>query len=436
MNKNLQIIINLIRWIFGIGFSIISLGGFASGTFISASIILIIGLFLIPPSGNWLLRLISGKTNFDNSSLGFFSSNSRRILKKIDLNDNNVISIIDNQIKSSEKKVSDKEQKNLGKQLYKQTLTTYLNDLHLSELEKAKLQDIINYFNLSTIEVSQIKNSLNKKAIESLVKKSYDDKVLTNAEQNEIMELAQYLELPLNIVESFKSKIISTLLKVAFNEKLNDKKLSPTEETELLKLLNDLQIDKNRISEFIPQNSLRQLAYAKLLWSLDNGIFFSIPNPQITLRKNEECYLSNQAQLLESKIVNKGYSYASSGISIPITKGVRFRTSSGRSKPIKEEVKVKYSGTLFLTNLRIVFSTSGNKSFQIPFSKLLSFNVYSDGLEFILEKKNYLLRLPSSEIELFATGLTSSIRNYLNSDNEKVTSAMKEIENNDSFIDL
>jgi len=66
----------------------------------------------------------------------------------------------------------------------------------------------------------------------------------------------------------------------------------------------------------------------------------------------------------------------------------------------------------------------------------LSFNVYLDGLEFILSRKGYILNLSSKNVELFSVGLASAIRNFLDSDNDILKKAIKEIELNDSFIDL
>jgi hypothetical protein len=47
---------------------------------------------------------------------------------------------------------------------------------------------------------------------------------------------------------------------------------------------------------------------------------------------------------------------------------------------------------------------------------------------FVINGWTYLVELGSQEIELFATGLASSIRNYFNEENEVLQKAQKEIE--------
>ncbi|UOK43654.1 MULTISPECIES: hypothetical protein [Flavobacterium] len=433
--KIFKIILNLIRWFIGMTFILASFGGIISKEYTAAIIFLLIGLLCLPPITNLLFNKDAVSPG---GLLGFLQSlnldSSGKMINSLNFNDKeNLISIINHQISTNKKPVNDKKKYNIGKQVYQKALQNSLTDLHISEYEKQHLEDIVSNFKLNPSDVSNIKKTLSEKTIQSLIQKSYDDKVLTEEEKNEIFILSEYLNIPKDKVESLRLKIASSLLKTALNEKLSDKKLSPKEETELNGILNDLQIDNRQISSIIPKKSLDELAFAKLLWSLDNGIFYSIPNAPITLRKSEECYLGFSSKLMERKIIHKGYSHTSQGVSIPIMKGVRYRVGSGRSVPIKEEVTIKHPGNIFLTNLRIVFS-SGSKSFEIPFSKLLTLNVYSDGIEFILNNKNFLLQMNNKEVELFAVGMSSAIRNFVDSDNENLIKAMKEIETNEKFI--
>ena len=67
---------------------------------------------------------------------------------------------------------------------------------------------------------------------------------------------------------------------------------------------------------------------------------------------------------------------------------------------------------------------------------LLTFDVYSNGIGFVINGWTYLVELGSQEIELFATGLASSIRNYFNEENEVLQKAKKEIEDSETFINI
>lgn len=435
--KVLKIILSVIRWIIGVTFILASLGGIISGDYITALIVMLIGLLCLPPVTN---KLFNKNAVSSGGFLGFLQNlnfdSSNKMINSLNFNDKtNLISTVNQEIANSSKPINDKKKYNIGKEIYRRALQNALLDLHISEKEKNHLEEIISNFNLNLIDVLNIKKIFCHKAVESLIKKSYDDKILTDEEKNEIFILAEYLNMPKEKIENIRLNVATSLLKTALNEKLSDKRLSPKEETELNEILSNLKIEKEQISTIVPKKSLDELAYAKLLWNLDNGIFYTIPNPPITLKKSEECYFALNAKLMERKIIHKGYSQRSQGISIPIVKGVRYRVGSGRSVPIKEEITLKHPGSIYLTNLRIIFS-SGSKSFEIPFSKLLTFNVYSDGIEFILNNKNFLMQMNGKELELYAVGMSSAIRNFVDGENESINSAMKEIENNETFIDL
>jgi hypothetical protein len=104
--------------------------------------------------------------------------------------------------------------------------------------------------------------------------------------------------------------------------------------------------------------------------------------------------------------------------------------------PIKEQVTLKHGGVLYLTSDRIIFASTGKNSFTIKFDKLLTFEVYSDGIGFVIEGWTYLVELTSQQIELFATGLTSSLRNYLDEENDTRQKAQKEIDDNETFVNI
>jgi hypothetical protein len=72
-------------------------------------------------------------------------------------------------------------------------------------------------------------------------------------------------------------------------------------------------------------------------------------------------------------------------------KGVSYRVGSSRSRPIKEEVTTPFPGVLVITSKRVVFAAS-QKSFSIPFSQLISFDPYTDGIGFQKNNKDFVLQ--------------------------------------------
>lgn len=447
MKTFFKTILTIIRWFFGVTFVIASIGGLMKGDIAPALVCLVIGLLLIPPIGRRIFGKKETTASGDSSSSGTSFSKLGlsisglfngigKISNQIDFSGNtDIIQSVDSVIKNQPKPLSDNKKKLLGKTVYLKTLEKVIEDLEITDTEKETLQKIETYFDLTQLDTAKLKGTLNEKAVEKLVAKQYEDKILTDEEKQAIVGFANYLGLPSSAVEKIRMNVASSLFKAAMNEKLKDKQLSPREETELNQALRDLQIDEPTIKALMPQKSVKDLAFAKLVWQLDNGVFSVIPNPPITIKKYEECYLAFNAQLWEQKTVHQGYKSVSHGFSIPVVKGVRYRVGSGRSVPVKQEVLLKHPGNLFLTSYRIVFS-GGKHSFQIGFNKLLTFDVYSNGIGFVIDGWTYMVEFASQDIELFATGLASAIRNYMDEENETKAQAMKEIENSEVFINI
>lgn len=361
-------------------------------------------------------------------------SKSLKHKNKLTRNVDNWKSVYDTDIKTANLKPN--QFKVIGQSLYLKKLEQVISDLDITEQEKSQLDEIVATFSLDDKYIKSAKQSLNESSVKKLVQKQYEDKVLTDEEKSFIVDFATYLALDNATLEKIRANIASSLFKAAMNEKLKDKRLSPREETELTQTLKDLQIDDATAKSMMPKNSLQDLAFAKLLWQLDNGVFTLIENAPINLKKYEECYLSFSGKLLEHKVVTKGYSTGSQGMSFRVAKGVSYRVGAARSVPIKEQVTLKHSGVLYLTSERVIFASTGKNSFTIKFDKLLTFQVFSDGIGFVIEGWTYLVELSSQQIEMFATGLTSSLRNYLDEENDTRQKAQKEIDGNETFVNI
>lgn len=430
-------ILNAIRWIFGAVFCLASLTAISRGEIVPAIILIFLGLLLIPPAFRLLFKRKTG--GVVSAAIGmkdFFNGNSK-IIKLIDFSgQSDIISSIESAIRNQIKPLTDNARHDLGKSVYPKLLEKSIEDSEITQIEKDQLIKVAQHFNLSDQETGKLKSIVKEAAAKKLIEKQYGDNIFTDIEKEELFAFATYLGFDERGLEKIRKNIASSLFKAALNASLKDKVLTPNEETELNQALKNLKIDEETKRALVPNSTLQELAFAKLLWQLENGVFTKIESPQLTLKKNEECYLAVNGQLLDTKTVNKGYSHASSGFSFRVMKGVSYRVGSGRSVPIKEQVTVKHSGVLYLTSGRIVFSSVGKNSFQIGFNKLLTFEVYSDGLGFVIEGWTYLLEIQRREKELFATALSSAIRNYLDESNDTRTKAQEEIDKNEIFIDV
>jgi hypothetical protein len=143
-----------------------------------------------------------------------------------------------------------------------------------------------------------------------------------------------------------------------------------------------------------------QLSKYKLYWTIENGELPTIDVP-ISLGKQEECYFQTHAEWHEQRTVTQRINYRGTTASIRIMKGVRYRVGSIKPQRItSEEYKLLDSGTLYLTNKRIIF-TGRLKNSTISLTKVLSFTPYSDGVEISKDTGRPPLFKFSSNNELF-----------------------------------
>jgi hypothetical protein len=76
------------------------------------------------------------------------------------------------------------------------------------------------------------------------------------------------------------------------------------------------------------------------------------------------------------------------GVSFRVAKGVRFRTGAFRARSVVIGTSLVEAdrGTLTITSLRTVFSGQ-RKTLDLPHSKLVNLNVYTDGISFNMSNR-------------------------------------------------
>lgn len=110
----------------------------------------------------------------------------------------------------------------------------------------------------------------------------------------------------------------------------------------------------------------------------------------LMLQGDEVCHYSGEAKYQTSKKVVTGYTGKGNGFSFRIAKGVSYRTGGHSSKAIRENVVEQTSGTLTVTNKRVVFSASKG-AFDTKINKISSINPYTDGIIIQIGSKSYTL---------------------------------------------
>lgn len=111
-----------------------------------------------------------------------------------------------------------------------------------------------------------------------------------------------------------------------------------------------------------------------------------ITMPNISLKNNEICYYSKDATAMHQKNVVVGSVRKSAGASIQIAKGVSIRTGGGASQLIRDNVNECYSGTLYITNHRVILLTQ-KYGFDIPLNEITQLLFGVDGFQVFYKSK-------------------------------------------------
>ena len=98
------------------------------------------------------------------------------------------------------------------------------------------------------------------------------------------------------------------------------------------------------------------------------------------LKSEKLIWVFQNVKYLEQRS-QKRYVGGSQGVSIRVARGIYFRTSSFKGRPVVETETVEAGmGLLAVTNKHLYFGGGTGKSFRIRLDKIVSFEPYSDGI--------------------------------------------------------
>lgn len=168
---------------------------------------------------------------------------------------------------------------------------------------------------------------------------------------------------------------------------IQDEYLTEEEEQSIDRAMTALQVPEADVT-----NVLRQFGNGLLIARLNAGRLPTISDPVIFLKPKEVAHIQVEAALLK-EVVQREFRGGSAGFSIPIAKGIRYRTGSfrGRSVVVGTSIEIADSGILCVTSQRAVFKGM-RQSVECLYSKLVGVNVFDDGIQFhVSNRKNATL---------------------------------------------
>ena len=159
---------------------------------------------------------------------------------------------------------------------------------------------------------------------------------------------------------------------------LADDLLSTTEEQRWQAVgdaLGVMQADLNR-PEF--KGLLARMTIARI----NDGRLPELPAGEAHLmaKRGETVHLETGAALMK-EVIDREFRGGSRGVSVPIAKGVRFRTGSfrGQSVVVGSHLEAADTGIISVSSMRVVF-LGVRRTIDTPYAKLASLDAFSDGI--------------------------------------------------------
>lgn len=212
----------------------------------------------------------------------------------------------------------------------------------------------------------------------TLLRDIWQDKIDKNDGKRRLEEVSAQARFS----ENERDKFHAETFRVFATEVLVDDMLTDTEEEKLLATAGLLGITQERL-----QSDFRDVFFRLFVARVNDGRLPTISTERLILKKNEKVHLEMSAQLLKEVAVTE-YQGGYSGWSFRIAKGVSYHVGGvrGRRVVVGTEVKEDDRGIIIATSHRAVFLGS-KKTLEMPYSKLLSLEVFEDGLRLHLSNR-------------------------------------------------
>ena len=120
---------------------------------------------------------------------------------------------------------------------------------------------------------------------------------------------------------------------------------------------------------------------------VNDGRLPKMTEARMVLKRSEVLHLAEPAKLLK-EVIQREFQAGSHGMSFRVMKGVSYRVGSmrGRMVEVGRSFEPIDEGELCITSLRAVY-TGTRKTIEMPYTKLLDLNVYTDALQVHLSNR-------------------------------------------------
>lgn len=289
-------------------------------------------------------------------------------------NENNIFSVNPADVENLKikYKIKDGNFKAERQTLLEKYLVFCVSDNRLSDDEKKRLSFLCRLLGLDDDYLSSRISDFGASIYRDRVQGMISDDVFADSEREELKTLRAEFNLTDENGKDIYSEECKKKIQAYVDKLVEKRRMSPDEEKTLNDMISGLGIDTH-----FTDAGLSKLRH---FWEIESGKLVPIDTP-VNLQKNECLYYASKIEWYEERSRTTYVSYGGLTTNFRICKGVSLRAGNiAPARHSEEYMKLIDSGDVYFTNKRIVFTgTHGNKT--IPWSKILDFTPYADGVE-------------------------------------------------------
>ncbi len=250
-----------------------------------------------------------------------------------------------------------------------------LEDEKIEESEIKALKHIKDILMLTESDMNTQIKILTEELYNKNVNDVISDGILEDEEKNKLDILKKNLLISEDVANDIYNRNASEFMKNYLDNAVSDERLSPAEEKQIEDISKSLGIEIKT-----NEATKKLLEKYKIYWQIENGEIPSLV-PDINIQKSETLYFKGKIKWNEQRRVTKRINYGGPTVRIKIAKGIYWRAGSISPQRITEdEWKTIDTGTIFLTNKRIIFMGNiANKNIRL--NKILDFTPYKNGVD-------------------------------------------------------
>lgn len=262
-----------------------------------------------------------------------------------------------------------------AKTLYGKALCAFAADDVLSDTEVADLRRLRDLLGLGDADAREVERQTVYPRYERKVAEVLRDEQVTEAEKAQLAILRRCLRIDEREALTLFERAAEPILTQRWQDAVSDRRLSADEQRAL-----DAMARNFGIRVDVDSATQAQLERFRWFWLVEHGTFPSVAAP-INLQREETCHFAAPADLHELRTETQRTYTSGVSARIKIMKGVYYRLGSTQTTRVTREVLRHIdSGTLYVTNKRLIFDGS-RKNSVIRLPNVLSVIPYSDGVE-------------------------------------------------------